>query len=158
MGLERKFYFLGFAIFTFSFFLPALTVFDEPVRGYQSAVVLFGSLFNFKGLLNYLFLIVANLANLFTILVFILQFKIAFNRLIIFQLIAFISAIFWAGYGIVQQQNLNDLHIGYWNWLFGIFFMLISMFASIKKQKRLSLPDAPAPARDGGKPGGFWPG
>jgi hypothetical protein len=158
MGIKRKFYFLGFAIFIFSFFLPALTVFGEPIRGYQSAGVLFGSLFNFKGLLNYLFLIFANLANLFTILVFILQFRISFNRLIIFQLISFLSAFFWAGYGIAQEKNLSDLHIGYWNWLFGIFFMLISMFASIKEQKRPSLPGGPAPARDGGKPGGFRPG
>lgn len=137
MSLKRKFYFLGFSIFIFSFFLPALTVFGEPISGFKSAVVLFGSLFNFKGIENYLFIIFANLANAFTILVFILQFKISFNKLIVFQLIAFLSAVFWVGYGIVQEKNLNDLHIGYWNWLFGIFFMLISMFASIKEQKRL---------------------
>jgi hypothetical protein len=39
------------------------------------------------------------------------------------------------GYGIVQEKNLSDLLIGYWNWLFGIFLMLISMYASIKEQK-----------------------
>lgn len=135
MRAKRKLYFLGFAIFIFSFFLPALIVFGEPIIGYKSALVLFGSLFKFKGFLNYSFLIFANLANIFTILVFILQFKISFKRLIIFQFIAFISAFFWVGYGIVQEKNISDLHIGYWNWLFGIFFMLISMFASIKEPK-----------------------
>lgn len=135
MRAKRKLYFLGFAIFIFSFFLPALIVFDEPIIGYKSALVLFRSLFKFKGFLNYSFLIFANLANIFTILVFILQFKISFKRLIIFQFIAFISAFFWVGYGIVQEKNISDLHIGYWNWLFGIFFMLISMFASIKEPK-----------------------
>ena len=124
MDANRKLFFLGFSIFIFSFFLPALTVFDEPISGYKSALMLFGSLFKFNGFLNYSFLIFANLANIFTILVFILQFKISFKRLIIFQFIAFSSAFFWAGYGIVQEKNISDLHIGYWNWLFGIFFML----------------------------------
>ena len=97
--------------------------------------MLFGSLFKFNGLLNYSFILFANLSNIFTVLVFILQFKTSFKKLIIFQFIAFISAFYWVGYGIVQKINLSDLHIGYWNWLFGIFFMLLSMFASIKERK-----------------------
>ena len=135
MREERKLYLLGFSIYLFSFFLPALTVFDEPISGYKSALMLYGSLFKFKGFLIHSFLIFANLANIFTILVFILHFKIPFKRLIIFQLIAFVSALFWIGYGIFQDKNISDLHIGYWNWLFGIFFMLISMFASMKERK-----------------------
>ncbi|MDX2491502.1 hypothetical protein [Desulfosarcina sp.] len=135
MRVKRKLYFLGFAIFIFSFFLPALAVFGEPVSGYKSALMLFGSLFKFNDFLNYSFIIFANLGNIFTILVFVLQFKISFKKLIIFQFIAFLSAFFWVGYGIVQEKILSDLLIGYWNWLFGIFFMLISMYASIKEQK-----------------------
>lgn len=135
MRLKRKLYFLGFAIFIFSFFLPALTVFGEPISGYKSALMLFGSLFKFNGFPNYSFILFANLSNIFTILVFILQFKISFKKLIIFQFMAFLSAFYWVGYGIVQKINLSDLHIGYWNWLFGIFFMLLSMFASIKERK-----------------------
>lgn len=110
-------------------------MFDEPIIGYESALLLFGSLFKFNGFLNYTFIVFANLASIFTILVFILQFKLSFKKLIIYQLIAFISAFFWAGYDLVQEKDLSNLYIGYWNWLFGIFFMLISMFASIKKQK-----------------------
>lgn len=110
-------------------------MFDEPISGYESALLLFGSLFKFNGFLNYTFIVFANLASIFTILVFILQFKLSFKKLIIYQLIAFISAFFWAGYDLVQEKDLSNLYIGYWNWLFGIFFMLISMFASIKKQK-----------------------
>lgn len=131
MRVKRKLYFLGFAIFLFSFFLPAITVFDEPISGYKSALLLYGSLFKFKGLLNYSFLVFANLANIFTILVFILQFKIHFKKLLILQFIAFISAFFWIGYGMVLETDLTNLKIGYWNWLFGIFFMLLSMFTSI---------------------------
>ena len=77
----------------------------------------------------------ANISNIFTILVFILQFKISFRKLIIYQFMAFISAFYWVGYGIVQKIHLSDFHIGYWNRLFGIFFMLLSMFASIKERK-----------------------
>ena len=135
MSLKRKIYFLGFSIFIFSFFLPALSVFDEPIRGYQSALFLFGSLFKFKGFLNYSFLVFANLATVFTILVFVLQFMISFKKLIIFQFVAFVSAFFWIGYGLVKGKDLSDLYIGYWNWLFGIFLMLISMFASIRDQE-----------------------
>ena len=135
MNVKRKLYFLGFAIFIFSFFLPALSIFDETISGYKSALVLFGALFKFNGFVNYSFLIFANLANILTILVFILQFKISFKKLIFFQFIAFISAFFWAGYGIIQEKNISDLYIGYWNWLFGIFFMLISMVASIREEK-----------------------
>lgn len=155
MRLKRKLYFLGFAIFIFSFFLPALTVFGEPIRGYKSALMLFGSLFKFNDFLNYSFIIFANLANIFTILVFVLQFKISFKKLIIFQFIAFLSAFFWVGYGIVQEKNLSDLLIGYWNWLFGIFFMLISMFASIKEQKILKQRSEQELARQHQKPGEF---
>jgi hypothetical protein len=135
MCLKKKIYYLGFAIFSFSFFLPALSVFGEPIRGYQSALFLFGSLFKFNGFLNFSFLVFANLATVLTILVFVLQFKLPFKKLIIFQLVAFISAFFWIGYGIVKGKDLSDLHIGYWNWLFGIFLMLIAMFASIRDQK-----------------------
>jgi hypothetical protein len=135
MSLTRKIYLLGFGIFLFSFFLPALSVFDEPIRGYQSAWVLFGSLFKLKGLLNYAFLVFANLATVFTILVFVLHFKIPFKKLIIFQFVAFISAFFWVGYGIVKGKALSDLCMGYWNWLFGIFLMLMAMFASIRDKK-----------------------
>ncbi len=135
MRVERKIYWLGFAIFIISFFLPALSVFDEPIRGYQSALFLFGSLFKFKGFLHYAFLVFANLATVFTLLVFVLQFKIPFNKLITFQLIAFVSAFFWVGYGIAKGRDLSDLHIGYWSWLFGIFLMLICMFASIRNQE-----------------------
>lgn len=135
MRLKKKIYFLGFAIFIFSFFLPALSVFDEPIRGYQSALFLFGSLFKFKGFVSHSFLVFANLATVFTILVFVLQFKLAFKKLIIFQLVAFISAFFWLGFGVVKGKDLSDLHIGYWNWLFGILLMLVAMFASIRDQQ-----------------------
>lgn len=135
MGVKRKLYLLGFAIYIFSFFLPAIAVFDEPISGYKSSILLFGSLFKSKGVLNCSFLIFANLANILTIMVFILHFKFTFKKLIIFQLIAFISAFFWAAFVLVQKNDFSDLYIGYWNWLFGIFFMLISMFASIKERK-----------------------
>ncbi|MGD8702875.1 MAG: hypothetical protein PVG51_06690 [Desulfosarcina sp.] len=134
MSLARKLYFLGFAIFLFSFFLPALMVFGEPVRGYESALVLFGALLKYNGLLNYVFIVFANLASTLTIIVFLLQFRLPFKKLIIFQFIAFLSAFYWAGYDFFQGQNHSSLHIGYWNWLFGIFFMLLSMAASIRKR------------------------
>lgn len=137
MNRKRKFYFLGFAIFIFSFFLPAIPVFNEPISGYESALWLLGSLFRCKGILNCSFIVFANLANIFTIMVFILQFRLSYNKLIIYQFIAFLSASFWAGYSLFQENNLSSLHIGYWNWLFAIFFMLISMFASIREQKKL---------------------
>ena len=136
MSLTRKLYLLGFAIFLFSFFLPALVVFGEPVRGYESALLLFGALFKFNGILNYVFIVFANLASTLTIIVFILQFSLPLKKLIIFQLIAFLSAFFWAGYDFFKGQDYSDLTIGYWNWLFGIFFMLLSMFASIKKHPK----------------------
>ena len=137
MNPKRKFYLLGFAIFIFSFFLPAIPVFNEPISGYESALWLLGSVFKCKGILNCSFIVFANLANIFTIMVFVLQFRLSYRKLIIYQFIAFLSASFWAGYGLVQGNGLSSFYIGYWNWLFGIFFMFVSMFASIAEQKKL---------------------
>lgn len=136
MRANRKFYFLGFAIYLFSFFLPALSVFDESISGYKSALLLFGSLLKSKGFINHAFIAFANLANILPLVVFMLQFRFPFKNLIILQLIAFISAFFWVGFDLFQKEDMTTLYIGYWNWLFGIFIMLISMLTAIRGQKK----------------------
>ncbi len=138
MSINRKFYFLGIAIYVFSFFLPAIPMFNEPVKGYYCALWVFGLLFKFEGFVDYFFTIFANLANIFTILVFILHFKFPARKLIIFQLIAFISASYWAVLDLVQERDLSSLFIGYWNWLFGIFFILIVMTTSLRTGKKFA--------------------
>lgn len=129
-------------------------MFNEPLPGYSCALVVFGSLFQFKGVVDYLLTIFANLSNVLTLIVFILQFKRPLNKLIIFQLIAFISAIYWAILDLIQGNNLSNLFIGYWNWVFGIFFMLIVMLAFHRHTKKalgysqhIASPDASTPRR-----------
>lgn len=141
MTIQRKFFFLGFAIYIFSYFLPAIPVFNEPISGYESAVWLFGLLFKYKGFLDYAFTSFTNLANMLPSVVFVLHFRYPFRNLIVLQVVAFISALFWAGLALYEDGDLSGFYIGYWNWLFGIFFMLIAMLAEIRRQKRRSRGD-----------------
>jgi hypothetical protein len=136
MSIYRKLYFLGFGIYLFSFILPAIPVLNEPVKGYYCAYWVIGALFTYKGITDLIFTIFANLANICTILVFVLQFKQPFNKLIILQIAAFLSACYWIVFDLIQGNNLSNFLIGYWNWVFGILFMLITMTVSIKEQKR----------------------
>lgn len=139
MSIYRKLYFLGFGIYVFSLFLPAIPIFNAPVNVIVVAFVAFGSLFTFNGIMDYISFVFANLSNLLTVLVFILQFKISFEKLYIFQLAALLSALWWSAFLLINSKDLSNFFIGYWNWLFGIFFILIVMIASVKDQKRLMM-------------------
>lgn len=115
--------------------LPATLVYDTPYYGYMSAYVAFGLLFDPTEIIDYYLIIAANLANVCTLLVFILHFRVTFTRLLPLQLIAFLSAACLAVATLFQESDLGPLLIGYWNWLFGIFFMLVVMAASLKANK-----------------------
>ena len=128
MNTYRKFYFLGFIIFIFSFFLPATMILTTPVTLYEIALDIFSSLFKSQSILEYLFALFLNLSNILTILVFILQFKFSLNKLFVFQLIAFISAFYW----VASFQDLSYFYIGYWIWLFSLIFMSIVMIIARK--------------------------
>lgn len=116
--------------------------------GYYCALWTLSALLEFNSLVEYLFIIFFNLANLFTIIVFLLQFKYPFKKLLLLQFIAFISSCYWivfswdhyAGINFIGNlkqffENLSNLYIGYWNWLFSILFMFIAMFAATRTQK-----------------------
>ena len=135
MSTARKSYLFGFAIYGFSFFLPAIVVNDMLYYGYKSAYVAFGLLFDPIEVIDYYLLLAANLANVCTLLVFFLHFKVRFARLLPLQFIAFAGAACLAVASLYQESELGPLLIGYWNWLFGIFFMLVVMAASAKTNK-----------------------
>jgi hypothetical protein len=135
MSITRKLYLFGFAIYVFSFFLPAIFVFNTPYYGYMSAYVAFGLLFDPIEIIDYYLIIAANIANICVLLVFILHFRVTFTRLLPLQLIAFLAAASLAAASLFQESELGPLLIGYWNWLFGIFFMLVVMVASFKANK-----------------------
>jgi hypothetical protein len=135
MSMTRKLYLFGFAIYVFSFFLPATHVFKTPYYGFTSAYVAFGLLFDPIEVIDYYLIIAANLANVCTLLVFFLHFKVTFTRLLPFQILAFLAAACLAVTSLFQESDLGPLLIGYWNWLFGIFFMLVVMVASFKANK-----------------------
>ncbi len=148
MSITRKLYLFGFAIYVFSFFLPATFVYDTPYYGYTSAYVAFGLLFDPAEVIDYYLIIAANLANVCTLLVFFLHFKVTFTRLLPLQLIALLAAACLAVGSLFLESDLGPLLIGYWNWLFGIFFMLVVMAVSIKANntsKRNPLPDNTLP-------------
>ncbi len=137
MSAARKFYLLGFVIYLFSFFLPAIFVNDTPYYGYESAYLAFGLLFDPIEVIDDYLLFAANLANACTLLVFLLHFKMKFARLLPLQFIAFAGAACLAVASLFQVSELGPLLIGYWNWLFGIFFMLVVMTVSIKANKTI---------------------
>jgi hypothetical protein len=144
MSVFRKFYLFGFAIYLFSFFLPAILVHGMTYYGFMSAYVAFGLLFDPIEIINYYLIVAANLANLCTLMVFFLHFKVALARLLPLQFIAFAAAASLAVASFFQESELGPLLIGYWNWLFGIFFMLVVMAAAVKANKtteRDPLPD-----------------
>ena len=136
MSLYRKFYFLGFAIFVFSYFLPAVPVLGQTLKGYESALWILGALLEYQGLPQYAFVVFANLGTVMTVVVFALQFRISLRKLVALQATALVSALFWAIYDLVRAQDLSELFIGYWNWLFGIALMLVAMIASARAQRR----------------------
>ena len=136
MTIIRKLYLLGFAIYLFSFLLPATLVYDMPWYGFMTAYLAFGLLFDPTELIPYYLIVSANVANFSTLLAFILHFRLSFRKLLPLQLIAFISAACLAVAGLFQETDLGPLLIGYWNWLFGIFFMLVVMACSLRKGKK----------------------
>jgi hypothetical protein len=101
----------------------------------MSAYAAFGLLFDPIKIIDFYLIIAANLANICTLLVFILHFRVNFTRLLPLQLIAFLAAACLAVASFFQESELGPLLIGYWNWLFGIFLMLVVMAVSIKGNK-----------------------
>jgi hypothetical protein len=146
MSNFRKFYFIGFAIYLFSFALPAIPIFNEPVAGYYLVYWTLKSLFVVDAIDEFAFNALAILPNVLVIICFILHFKVDYKKLIILQVIAFLSALFWAVLDLVQEKSFGGLFIGYWDWLFGIFFMLIVMLTFGYRNKRNGISQQPTKA------------
>lgn len=132
MTISRKFFRFGFAIYLFSFLLPATMLYDTPLYGFMSAYLAVGLLFDPTAIIDHYLIVAANLANLSTVLVFILHFKVSLRKLLPLQLLAFLSASCLGIAGLIQSDELGPLFIGYWNWLLGIFIMLVVIIRTFK--------------------------
>jgi len=128
-SLFKKYYYIGMGLYCFSFLLPSAVIFtnEEPMYGFQCALSVISLLFEYENLWVLILRVFVNLANLITIFLFIIHFKIKIQKLYIFQLIAFASSAYW----FIQacfESTIQDLLIGYWNWVFSILFIFVVMF------------------------------
>ena len=92
----KKYYYLGFAVYVFSFFLPAIRMFDAPMKGYACALIIFMGFFEANSFVAYLSALFLNLPNILTLFVFVLHFKFPLQRLFALQALALLSACYWA--------------------------------------------------------------
>ena len=124
-----KYYYIGIGIYCFSFLLPSAVIFsdEEPIYGFQCAFSVIELLFEYTNFWGLILRIFVNLANLFTIFLFIIHFKINIQKFYIFQFIAFTSSIYWFIQAFLEG-NIEDLLIGYWNWVFSLLFLSVVMF------------------------------
>ena len=128
-SLFKKYYYIGIGLYCFSFLLPSAVIFsnEEPMIGFQCALSVISLLFEYENLWVLILRIFVNLANLITIFLFIIHFKIKIQKLYIFQLIAFASSAYWFIRALFES-TVQDLLIGYWNWVFSILFIFVVMF------------------------------
>ncbi len=131
----KKYYYLGFAVYVFSFFLPAIRMFDAPMKGYACALIIFMGFFEANSFVAYLSALFLNLPNILTLFVFVLHFKFPLQRLFALQALALLSACYWAVYELVKYQDLSSLYIGYWNWVFSLFLMSTVLYKLRKQLK-----------------------
>ena len=131
----KKYYYLGFAVYVFSFFLPAIRMFDAPMKGYACALIIFMGFFEANSFVAYLSALFLNLPNILTLFVFVLHFKFPLQRLFALQALALLSACYWVVYELVKYQDLSSLYIGYWNWVFSLFLMSTVLYKLRKQLK-----------------------
>jgi hypothetical protein len=121
-------YYFAITLYVTSFFLPAAYMFGSTVIGYDCALVIFSTLTEWKGIVDYIFNLFFNLANILTILGFLVHFKFGIDKMFIPQLIALLSSFFWIVNAIFSNPTFNDLLIGYWIWFISILLMSYSSF------------------------------
>ena len=128
-SLFKKYYYIGMGLYCFSFLLPSAVIFanEEPMIGFQCALSVISLLFEYENLWILILRVFVNLANLITIFLFIIHFKIKIQKLYIFQLIAFVSSTYWFIQALFES-TIQSLLIGYWNWVFSILFISVVMF------------------------------
>ena len=126
-------------LYCFSFLLPSAVIFtnEEPMYGFQCALSAIRLLFEYENLWILILRVFVNLANLITIILFIIHFKIKIQKLYILQFIAFASSAYW----FIQaffENTIQDLLIGYWNWVFSILFISVVMFHFRKSRNKIN--------------------
>lgn len=128
-SLFKKYYYTGIGLYCFSFFLPSAVLFNngKPIYGFQCAFLVIELLFDYKNFWGLLLGIFVNLANLITLLVFIIHFKIKPRKLYLLQFIAFASSTYWFIQALFES-TIPGLLIGYWNWVFSLLFLSVVMF------------------------------
>lgn len=128
-SLFKKYYYIGMGLYCFSFLLPSAVIFsnEEPMYGFQCAWAVISLLFEYENLWILIVRVFLNLANLITIFLFIINFKIKIQKLYIFQFIAFASSTYWFIQACLES-TIQDLLIGYWSWVFSILFIFVVMF------------------------------
>jgi hypothetical protein len=139
MKLYRNLHILGFVIFAISFALPAtdISFLDIGiVPGIFCAVQVRAGLLDSKTVGEFLLSAYLNLANIATIVVFIVQFWRSSMIWFVLQLCGLFSAAYWFIWDLFNHPSPHSapLFVGYWIWLFSILFLTILMAIRMKKR------------------------
>ena len=117
---------MGIAIYAVSFILPCVS----GMRGYDCAIEVLRMLINGQEIVAYLMGIFLNLANFLTLAVFLLQFRFRTVTIWLLQVIALLSASYWAAITLVGTSGLGqlrDIPIAYWCWWLGILIATVAL-------------------------------
>ncbi len=135
--ISRAIYYTAFGLFIVSYFLPVTQGFNEPINGYECALIVLSGLFEWRGLGEYILIIFVNLSNIATIIVFLAHFKVDLEKLLLLQMVGFASAIYWPILILYSNDDLSDLFIGFWIWFLSLFIITLCVAALYLNNRRL---------------------